>query len=72
EEHHSAETQYVQAAEAVHSKQRQLVKAEIPIEKEEQLYVQCRSGVRRSNAIGILENKGYTNIKNIKNGYNQN
>lgn len=68
----NAEWQSGHYAQAVHIPHGQLLKAEIPFAKDEPLYVHCQSGVRSSIAIGILEHKGYTNIINIKNGYNQN
>ncbi|WP_327621104.1 rhodanese-like domain-containing protein [Staphylococcus shinii] len=33
------------------------------------IYVHCQSGVRISIAVGILENKGFENVVNIREGY---
>ncbi len=33
------------------------------------IYVHCQSGVRSSIAVGILENKGFENVVNIIEGY---
>ncbi|WP_235724747.1 rhodanese-like domain-containing protein, partial [Mammaliicoccus sciuri] len=33
------------------------------------IYVHCQSGVRSSIAVGILEYKGFTNIVNVRGGY---
>ncbi|MGW8004201.1 rhodanese-like domain-containing protein [Staphylococcus shinii] len=33
------------------------------------IYVYCQSGVRSSIAVGILENKGFENVVNIREGY---
>ncbi|MEY8627879.1 rhodanese-like domain-containing protein, partial [Staphylococcus equorum] len=33
------------------------------------IYVHCQSGVRSSIAVGILENKGFENVVNIREGY---
>lgn len=53
---------------AVHfSLEEQLVNGELPdIAKDEQIYVYCRSGNRSTEAIGLLERAGYTNLVNIR------
>ena len=40
-----------------------------PFNKEDKIYVHCQSGVRSSIAVGILENKGFENVVNIREGY---
>ena len=55
-----------QAVNIPHGK---LLNENIPFNKEDKIYVHCESGVRSSIAVGILENKGYENVVNIKEGY---
>lgn len=55
-----------QAVNIPHGK---LLNENIPINKEDKIYVHCQSGVRSSIAVGILENKGYENVVNIREGY---
>lgn len=55
-----------QAVNIPHGK---LLNENIPINKEDKIYVHCESGVRSSIAVGILENKGYENVVNIREGY---
>ncbi|GAA5417828.1 hydroxyacylglutathione hydrolase [Paraliobacillus ryukyuensis] len=55
--------------QAVHIPHGKLLEQDIPFEKNEPLYVHCQSGVRSSIAVGILEQKGFTNVINIKEGY---
>lgn len=47
----------------------ELLNENIPFNKEDKIYVYCQSGVRSSIAIGILENRGFKNVINIKEGY---
>lgn len=46
-----------------------LLNENIPFNKEDKIYVHCQSGVRSSIAVGILENKGFENIVNVREGY---
>ncbi|MCD5140092.1 MULTISPECIES: persulfide dioxygenase-sulfurtransferase CstB [Mammaliicoccus] len=46
-----------------------LLNENIPFNKEDKIYVHCQSGVRSSIAVGILENKGFENVVNIREGY---
>ena len=55
-----------QAVNIPHGK---LLNENIPFNKEDKIYVHCQSGVRSSIAVGILENKGFENIVNIREGY---
>ncbi|MBN6851636.1 persulfide dioxygenase-sulfurtransferase CstB [Staphylococcus saprophyticus] len=55
-----------QAVNIPHGK---LLNENIPFNKEDKIYVHCESGVRSSIAVGILENKGYENVVNIREGY---
>ncbi|MEB6237210.1 persulfide dioxygenase-sulfurtransferase CstB [Staphylococcus gallinarum] len=55
-----------QAVNIPHGK---LLNENIPFNKEDKIYVHCQSGVRSSIAVGILENKGYENVVNIREGY---
>lgn len=55
-----------QAVNIPHGK---LLKENIPFNNEDKIYVHCQSGVRSSIAVGILENKGFENVVNIREGY---
>ncbi|OEK99510.1 persulfide dioxygenase-sulfurtransferase CstB [Staphylococcus saprophyticus] len=55
-----------QAVNIPHGK---LLNENILFNKEDKIYVHCQSGVRSSIAVGILENKGYENVVNIREGY---
>ncbi|MFK3833203.1 persulfide dioxygenase-sulfurtransferase CstB [Staphylococcus saprophyticus] len=55
-----------QAVNIPHGK---LLNENIPFNKEDKIYVHCQSGVRSSIAVGILENKGYENVVNIREGH---
>ena len=55
-----------QAVNIPHGK---LLNENIPFNKEDKIYVHCQSGVRSSIAVGILESKGYENVVNIREGY---
>ncbi|GGB82893.1 persulfide dioxygenase-sulfurtransferase CstB [Staphylococcus nepalensis] len=55
-----------QAVNIPHGK---LLSAEIPFDKNDKIYVHCQSGVRSSIATGILEYRGFTNIVNVREGY---
>ena len=55
-----------QAVNIPHGK---LLNEEIPFEKNDKIYVHCQSGVRSSIATGILEYKGFTNVVNVREGY---
>lgn len=55
-----------QAVNIPHGK---LLNENIPFNKEDKIYVHCQSGVRSSIAVGILENKGFENVVNIREGY---
>lgn len=55
-----------QAVNIPHGK---LLNENILFNKEDKIYVHCQSGVRSSIAVGILENKGYENVMNIREGY---
>ena len=55
-----------QAVNIPHGK---LLNENIPFNKEDKIYVHYQSGVRSSIAVGILENKGYENVVNIREGY---
>ncbi|MCC2090201.1 persulfide dioxygenase-sulfurtransferase CstB [Mammaliicoccus sciuri] len=55
-----------QAVNIPHDK---LLNENIPFNKEDKIYVHCQSGVRSSIAVGILESKGYENVVNIREGY---
>lgn len=55
-----------QAVNIPHGK---LLNENIPFNKEDKIYLHCESGVRSSIAVGILENKGYENVVNIREGY---
>lgn len=55
-----------QAVNIPHGK---LLNENIPFNKEDKIYVHCESGVRSSIAVGILENKGYENVVNIREVY---
>ncbi|MFQ3863411.1 persulfide dioxygenase-sulfurtransferase CstB [Staphylococcus xylosus] len=55
-----------QAVNIPHGK---LLNENIPFNKEDKIYVHCQSGVRSSIAMGILENKGFENVVNIREGY---
>ncbi|PTK09242.1 persulfide dioxygenase-sulfurtransferase CstB [Mammaliicoccus sciuri] len=55
-----------QAVNIPHGK---LLNENIPFNKKDKIYVYCQSGVRSSIAVGILENKGFENVVNIREGY---
>ncbi|HGN1968016.1 TPA: persulfide dioxygenase-sulfurtransferase CstB [Staphylococcus aureus] len=55
-----------QAVNIPHGK---LLNENIPFNKEDKIYVHCQSGVRSSIAVGILESKGFENVVNIREGY---
>ena len=55
-----------QAVNIPHGK---LLNEEIPFDKNDKIYVHCQSGVRSSIATGILEYKGFTNVVNVREGY---
>ncbi|MDW3992532.1 persulfide dioxygenase-sulfurtransferase CstB [Staphylococcus saprophyticus] len=55
-----------QAVNIPHGK---LLNENIPFNKEDKIYLHCESGVRSSIAVGILENKCYENVVNIREGY---
>ena len=55
-----------QAVNIPHGK---LLNENIPFNKEDKIYVHCQSGVRSSIAMGILENKGFENVVNIREVY---
>ena len=55
-----------QAVNIPHGK---LLNESIPFNKEDKIYVHCQSGVRSSIAVGILEHKGFENVVNISEGY---
>ncbi|MGK9045723.1 persulfide dioxygenase-sulfurtransferase CstB [Mammaliicoccus vitulinus] len=55
-----------QAVNIPHGK---LLNENIPFNKEDKIYVHCQSGVRSSIAVGILEKKGFENVVNIREGY---
>lgn len=55
-----------QAVNIPHGK---LLNENILFNKEDKIYVHCQSGVRSSIAVGILENKGYENVVNIREGH---
>lgn len=55
-----------QAVNIPHGK---LLNENIPFNKEDKIYLHCESGFRSSIAVGILENKGYENVVNIREGY---
>lgn len=55
--------------QAVNISHGKLLNENIPFNKEDKIYVHCQSGVRSSIAVGILENKGYENVVNIREGY---
>ncbi|ANR67340.1 persulfide dioxygenase-sulfurtransferase CstB [Staphylococcus equorum] len=55
-----------QAVNIPHGK---LLNENIPFNKEDKIYVHCQSGVRSSIAVGILENKRFENVVNIREGY---
>ncbi|WP_210141021.1 persulfide dioxygenase-sulfurtransferase CstB, partial [Staphylococcus sp. GDX8P113P-2] len=55
-----------QAVNIPHGK---LLNENIPFNKKDKIYVHCQSGVRSSIAVGILENKGFENVVNIREGY---
>ena len=42
-----------------------LEKEELPWDKSTPIYVYCLAGTRSRRAVGILQGKGYTNVKNI-------
>src|SRR5699024_12710670 len=48
---------------------RKLLNENIPFNKEDKIYVHCQSGVRSSIAVGILENKGFENVVDIRDVY---
>ncbi|WP_353423249.1 persulfide dioxygenase-sulfurtransferase CstB [Staphylococcus xylosus] len=56
-------------SQAIHIPHGKLMVEEIPFDKNDKIYVHCQSGVRSSIAVGILENKGFKNVINIKEGY---
>ncbi|RIN75174.1 persulfide dioxygenase-sulfurtransferase CstB [Staphylococcus simulans] len=56
-------------AQAKHIKHGKLLDADVPFDKDAPIYVHCQSGVRSSIAVGILENKGFTNVINVREGY---
>ncbi|WP_436966561.1 persulfide dioxygenase-sulfurtransferase CstB [Staphylococcus xylosus] len=55
--------------QAVNISHGKLLNENIPFNKEDKIYVHCQSGVRSSIAVGILENKGFENVVNIREGY---
>ncbi|WJP97837.1 MBL fold metallo-hydrolase [Macrococcus bovicus] len=55
--------------EAKHLHFGKLEQADIPFNKEDEIYVHCQSGVRSAIAMSILKEKGYDNVINIKGGY---
>lgn len=42
-----------------------LARADTPWDKSTPIYVYCLAGTRSRRAVGILQSKGYTNVKNI-------
>ena len=55
--------------QAVHISHGKLLNESIPFDKNDKIHVHCQSGVRSSIAIGILEYKGFTNVVNVREGY---
>lgn len=55
--------------QAQHIKHGKLLDADIPFDKDAPIYVHCQSGVRSSIAVGILENKGFSHVINVREGY---
>lgn len=55
--------------QAKHIKHGKLLDADVPFDKDAPIYVHCQSGVRSSIAVGILENKGFTDVINVREGY---
>ncbi|WP_181394858.1 rhodanese-like domain-containing protein, partial [Staphylococcus pseudintermedius] len=55
--------------QAIHIPHGKLLNEDIPFDKNDLIYVHCQSGVRSSIAVGILEYKGFTNIVNVRGGY---
>lgn len=55
--------------QAVHIPHGKLAITDVPFNYDDKIYVHCQSGVRSSIAIGLLEEKGYTNVVNVKEGY---
>ncbi|WP_341775993.1 persulfide dioxygenase-sulfurtransferase CstB [Staphylococcus hyicus] len=54
---------------ALHIPHGQLLETAIDLDKSAPLYVHCQSGVRSSIAVGILEQKGFHHIINVREGY---
>lgn len=44
---------------------------ELEERKDEEVIVMCRSGSRSARAVKFLQNRGFTNIKNLKGGINE-
>ncbi|MEB6202463.1 persulfide dioxygenase-sulfurtransferase CstB [Mammaliicoccus fleurettii] len=55
--------------QAIHIPHGKLLNEDIPFDKNDLIYVHCQSDVRSSIAVGILEYKGFTNIVNVRGGY---
>lgn len=55
--------------QAVHISHGKLLNESIPFDKNDKIYVHCQSGVRSSIAVGILEYKGFRNVVNVREGY---
>jgi len=43
--------------------------ADVPFEKDKQLFVHCQSGVRSAMAVSILKVRGFTNVINVDKGF---
>lgn len=56
-------------SQAIHIPHGKLMIEDIPFNKEDKIYVHCQSGVRSSIAVGILEDKGFNHIVNVREGY---
>ncbi|HLR18961.1 MAG TPA: persulfide dioxygenase-sulfurtransferase CstB [Staphylococcus sp.] len=56
-------------SQAVHIPHGKLMTEDIPFNTEDTIYIHCQSGVRSSIAVGILENKGFNHIVNVREGY---
>lgn len=44
---------------------------ELEERKDDEVIVMCRSGSRSARAVKFLQNRGFTNIKNLKGGINE-
>jgi rhodanese-related sulfurtransferase len=41
------------------------------LDKNKEIVVMCRSGARSAKACGLLQNKGFANVSNLKGGVNE-